>query len=66
MGTMPVDELFQLFSREDITDQQALGHILQNMVQMQKSLDELRKEYEALRKENERLKAFVGMKTNEE
>jgi hypothetical protein len=61
MGTMPIGELFQRYVREDITDQQALGHILQNLVQMEKSLAAQEKEIEALKQEVERLRAFVGM-----
>ena len=66
MGTQPSHVLLQRYSREDITPEQAVGYILQNMVEMQKSMEELQKEYEALKKENERLRAFVGMEKNEE
>jgi len=61
MGTRPFDELLALYSREEITPEQALGYILQNLVQMQKSIDKQRLEIEALKEEVERLKAFVGM-----
>ena len=54
MGTQPPDELLPRYARGDMTPEQAVGHILQNMVEMQKSLEELRTEIE-------RLKAFVGM-----
>jgi hypothetical protein len=61
MGTQPPNELLPLYSREEISVEQAVGHILQNLVEMQKSNEELRKELEALKKENARLRAFVGM-----
>lgn len=54
MGTMPIGELLLLYAREEITQEQVLGHILQNLVEIQKLLEELRKDIE-------RLKAFVGM-----
>jgi len=44
----------QLYAREAITDEQALGHIIQNLVQMYKS-------QQTTNKEIERLMAFVGM-----
>ena len=42
--------------REEVTADQTLGHIVQNMAQMQKSMEEMQKEIE-------RLMAFVGMET---
>jgi hypothetical protein len=61
MSTVNPLELLQLYAREEITDEQALGHIIQNLVQMYKS-------QQALNKEIERLKAFMGLeqKTDEE
>jgi len=54
MDTQPPDELLRRYSRGDLTVEQAVGHILQNMVEMQKSIEELWKEIK-------RLKVFVGM-----
>jgi hypothetical protein len=65
MGTRPFHELLPLYAREEITETQTLGYILQNLVQMEKSLEELRKENEALKQEVERLKAFTEMDGSE-
>ena len=54
MGTMTPDELLGKYAREELTPEQAVGHIVQNLVKIQKSI-------EALRKDIERLKGFVGM-----
>ena len=61
MGTVTPDELLRLYTLEEITTEQAVGHIVQNLPRIQKLLEALRKELETLRKEAERLKAFVGM-----
>ena len=61
MGTVTPDELLRLYTLEEITTEQAVGHIVQNLAQIKKSLETLRKELETLKKEDERLKAFVGM-----
>jgi hypothetical protein len=61
MGTRPFHELLPLYAREEITPEQTLGYILQNLVEMEKSMEELRREYAALKEAYERLKAFVGM-----
>ena len=54
MGTMALEELLSLYLREKISEEQAVGHILQNMLKMQKSMEEQQREIE-------RLRAFVGM-----
>ena len=59
MSAYTPDELLPKYSREEISAEQAVGYILQNLVQMQKSIEEMRKEIE-------RLKAFVGMEKNAE
>jgi hypothetical protein len=61
MGTRPFHALLPLYAREEITETQTLGYILQNLVEMEKSLEELRQEYAALKEAYGRLKAFVGM-----
>jgi hypothetical protein len=57
MGTMTPQELLRLYTLEKITDQQALGHMLQNLVRMQAELEALSE----TRFDVERLKAFTGM-----
>ena len=54
MGTPSPNELLPLYSREEITPEQAVGYILQNLARMERTL-------EALRRDIERLKAFTGM-----
>ena len=54
MGTVTPDELLRLYTLELITVEQAVGHIVQNLAQIKKSL-------ETLRGDVNRLKVFTGM-----
>ncbi len=38
MATMPPDELLRLWSRESLTSDMAIGHLIQNLVHQQAAL----------------------------
>ena len=57
MGTMTPSELLRLYTLEKITDQQAIGYALQNLVTLYAALETIDK----MRLDIERLMAFVGM-----
>ena len=57
MGTMTPSELLRLYTLEKITDQQAIGYMLQNLVLLHAALETIEK----MKQEIERLKAFTGM-----
>ena len=57
MGTMTPSELLRLYTLEKITDQQAIGYMLQNQVLLHAALETIDK----MKQDIERLKAFVGM-----
>jgi hypothetical protein len=57
MGTITPAELLRLYTLEQITDQQALGHVLQNLVRMQATLEAL----SGVEFKVDRLIAFMGM-----
>jgi hypothetical protein len=61
MGTITPAELLRLYTLEKITDQQALGHVLQNLVRMQATLEAL----SGVEFKVDRLIAFTGMETEE-
>ena len=39
MGTMPPKELLDLWTRDDISVEMAIGHILQNLVKLQTTVE---------------------------
>jgi len=61
MGTMTPAELLRLYTLEKITDQQAIGHMLQNLVKLYTLLES----QSDTKLDVERLKAFVGMEQSE-
>jgi len=62
MGTMTPAELLRLYTLEKITDQQAIGHMLQNLVRIHALVEsQSNTQFDV-----ERLKAFVGMETEQE
>jgi len=62
MGTMTPAELLRLYTLEKITDQQAIGHMLQNLVRIHALVESQGN----MQFDVERLKAFVGMETEQE
>lgn len=59
MSTVSPAELLQLYAREEITFEQVIGHILQNMVKMHKSQQDARIDMD-------RVMAFVGMEQRQD
>jgi len=57
MGTITPAELLRLYTLEKITDQQAIGHMLQNLVRIHALVES----QSNMQFDVERLKAFVGM-----
>lgn len=57
MATMPPDELLRLWSRESLTSEMAIGHLIQNLVQQQAALTAMQSSLAGLRKEVERTAA---------
>jgi hypothetical protein len=57
MATMPPDELLRLWSRESLTSEMAIGHLIQNLVQQQTTLAAMQASLTALRKDIERAAA---------
>lgn len=54
MATVSPDELLRLWSREELTSDMAIGHVLQNMVQQQTILFGLQSTIATLRADIER------------
>jgi len=57
MATIPPDELLRLWSRESLTPEMAIGHLIQNLVQQQITLAAIQSTLSGLRKEVERTAA---------
>jgi len=57
MGTVTPDELLRLYTLEKITIEMSIGHILQNLVILQKAMERVGE----LERDVERLVAFTGM-----
>jgi len=51
MGTLPPNELLQLWTREDMSAEMAIGHVLQHLVKIQTTLDSLNRAIATLRAE---------------
>jgi hypothetical protein len=54
MATMPPDELLRLWSRESLTSEMAIGHLIQNLVHQQAALAAMQSTLSVLRKDVER------------
>jgi hypothetical protein len=57
MATMPPDELLRLWSRESLTSEMAIGHLIQNLVHQQAALAAMQSTLSGLRKEVEHIAA---------
>ena len=57
MATVPPDELLRLWSRESLTSEMAIGHLIQNLVQQQAALAAMQSTLSGLRKDVERIAA---------
>jgi hypothetical protein len=61
MGTISPQELTQMWQRETISPEMAIGHILQNLVNLQKALDATNTTYFTLRADLEEVRNFIQM-----
>lgn len=57
MATMPPDELLRLWSRENLTPEMAIGHLIQNLVHHQAALAAMQSALSGLRKDVEGIAA---------
>ncbi|HXV97362.1 MAG TPA: hypothetical protein VEC93_02995 [Anaerolineae bacterium] len=64
MATITPNELLSLWTREKITIDMAIGHILQNLVDMQRAYDARNITMYNLRADVDSLIAHTGMKPN--
>ena len=62
MGTTTPDELLKLWKLENITVEMAIGHILQNLVKMQRTHDTRNTKIYNLRADVDSLIIHTGMK----
>ncbi len=61
MGTISPQELTQMWQRETISPEMVIGHILQNLVNLQKALDATNTTYFTLRADLEEVRNFIQM-----
>ena len=54
MATIPPDELLRLWSRETVTSEMAIGHLIQNLVQQQATIAGIQNTLSTLRSDVER------------
>jgi len=54
MATIPPDELLRLWSRETVTSEMAIGHLIQNLVQQQVTIAGIQRTLSSLRSDVER------------
>jgi len=54
MATIPPDELLRLWSRETVTSEMAIGHLIQNLVQQQATIAGIQSTLSTLRSDVER------------
>jgi hypothetical protein len=57
MATVPPNELLRLWSRESLTSEMAIGHLIQNLVQQQAALAVMQSTLGCGRKDVERITA---------
>ena len=62
MSTMPPDELLKLWTLEKLPLEMAMGHVLQNLVKIQASLEALRTSSRKLQGNVDGLLAHTGVK----
>ena len=55
MATIPPDELLRLWSRETVTSEMAIGHLIQNLVQQQATIAGIQSTLSTLRSDVERI-----------
>jgi hypothetical protein len=63
IATMPPDELLRLWSRESLTSEMAIGHLIQNLVHQQAALAAVQSTLSGLRKDVERAAAQAPVPT---
>ena len=61
MGTFPPDELLKMWQREDLTVDQAAGHIVQNLVHLQARLEQFKDSLLKVRQDVDSLIAHTGL-----
>ena len=61
MGTFPPDELLKMWQREELTVEMATGHIVQNLVHLQRRFEQYKGSLLKVRKDVDSLIAFTGM-----
>ena len=64
MGTLPPQELLKEWTLEKITVEMATGHSLQNLVQIQQTVDAIQTTLRKLRTDVDSLIAHTGMPLN--